>query len=103
MARHGTVRTIGLIGAAAGALLLGGCLSSAEIARINTQQDTERCTGYGFKPGTEAFAKCRFDLDQRRDVERDALVASTTWDGFYTVPPPGPCWYTPWGLRCDPW
>ncbi|MGV6872358.1 hypothetical protein ACUSIJ_06635 [Pseudochelatococcus sp. B33] len=102
MARHEMVRTAGLIGATAGALLLGGCLSSAEIAQLNAEQDIERCTGYGFKPGTEAFAKCRFDLDQRRDAERDALLASTAWGGFYALPP-GPCWHSRWGLRCDPW
>lgn len=96
-----------LIGAACVALFLGGCLSSAEVARMNAERDMNRCTSYGFKPGSEAFARCRFDLDQRRDAEReadrDAVRASTMWGGFYAVPPPGPCWQTPWGLRCDTW
>lgn len=102
MTQHGRVRIVGLISAAVGAVLLGGCLSSAEIARMNAEQDIQRCTSYGFKAGTEAFAKCRFDLDQRRDAERDTMRASAAWDGFYAAPP-GPCWQTPWGLRCEPW
>lgn len=102
MVQRNALRTMGLICAVALASMLGGCLSSAEIAQINAAADTDRCAGYGFKPGTEAFAKCRFDLDRRRDDERAALLEATA-AGPVFVPSPGPCWHTPWGLRCDPW
>lgn len=90
------------LGAALVALLLGGCVSSAEMARINAENDIERCAGYGFKPGTDAFAGCRLELDRRRDEERAALMAAP-FPGPVYVAPPGPCWSTPWGLRCEPW
>ncbi|MFT0893071.1 hypothetical protein [Pseudochelatococcus sp. G4_1912] len=85
------------------ALMLGGCLSSAEIARMNAENDRNRCEGYGFKAGSEAFAKCRFDLDQRRDEEQNAMMAAPIGPPVVYMPPPGPCWNTPWGMRCDAW
>lgn len=56
--------------------LLGGCASRAEIAADHH----ERCIGYGFRQGTEAYANCRLQADtQRRDhreQRRQAIIDS---------------------------
>lgn len=40
------------------AVALSGCVSEAELE----VQDIQKCKSFGFKPGTEAFAKCRQKL-----------------------------------------
>lgn len=41
------------------AAMLGGCISSAEMAARHRQT----CAAYGFQPGTEAYANCLLMLD----------------------------------------
>ena len=62
-----------------GLLMLTAC--SADRGRI-TAADNETCAGYGFKPGTDAFAKRypkavvrNFDGKAGAPTEMDALVA----------------------------
>ena len=54
------------------AALLTACASPAEIAA----RDDATCKGYGFTPGTPAFADCRLRLDEMRNLRRAALIAS---------------------------
>lgn len=51
-------------------MLLGGCASAAERAAARAEKDNAKCAGYGFKPGTEAFAQCRMT----QDVERQRAI-----------------------------
>jgi hypothetical protein len=62
---------------AATALFLAGCQTAAEV-RAN---DEAKCRSYGFRPGTDAFAKClqRIELDRRADF-RAARLQSPMWD-----------------------
>lgn len=52
------------------ALSLAACTSAADRRTL----DEARCRSYGFRLGTEAFAKCLLDLDLSRDADRRALV-----------------------------
>lgn len=52
-------------------LALAGCASSpAEIVL----EDTESCTGFGFRPGTDAFANCRLQLEENRKAREIAAL-----------------------------
>ena len=97
-----SARVAGVCVLIAGTLFLGGCQSSADFARMNAEYDRKRCEDYGFKSGSEAFAKCRYDLDQRRDDDRTAMFSRSMGPQVY-MPPPGPCWNTAWGWRCESW
>jgi hypothetical protein len=44
--------------------LLFGCISAEERA----ERDAAICAGYGFMPGTDAFAGCRLSLVQHRQL-----------------------------------
>jgi len=63
------------------ALALASCVSPEELHR----QDEATCTGYGFHPGTDAFANCM----QRENLARQAIVS---------YPP-----YWGWGYWGGPW
>lgn len=49
---------------------LTGCMSTAEIRA----RDETRCHGYGFRPGTDAFAKCLQNIDLDRSADRRATL-----------------------------
>jgi hypothetical protein len=68
---------IRLAAVAATALLLAGCQTAAEI-RAN---DENKCSAYGFRPNTDAFAEClqRIDLDRRADF-RATRMDPIMWD-----------------------
>jgi len=53
-----------LVGAA---VLLAGCQTTSPEVRLANQNAT--CAGYGFKPGTDAFANCMMQMD--RDEQAD--------------------------------
>jgi hypothetical protein len=58
---------------------LAGCgPSRSEIASA----DTERCSSYGFQPGTEAFANCRMSAD----LQRSSINENRRRDILRTVP-----------------
>jgi hypothetical protein len=64
-----------LLAAAIAALVtLAGCVSEAELR----QQDEAQCAGYGFKPGTDAFASC---LQQENLARRYQLDQIQVWPG----------------------
>ena len=49
--------------------VLFSCLSAEQIAENNRKRiaaDDATCTGYGFKPGTDAYGTCRMNLDNQR-------------------------------------
>lgn len=59
---------------AAALLSMAGCsTTSPEDLHL---ADTQACSGYGFSPGTDEYAKCMFQLDQDRANRRaaDALA-----------------------------
>ena len=58
------------------------CVSPEELRR----QDEATCAGYGFHPGTDAFATC---------LQRESLARR------YSVPAPPP--YRGWGYWGEPW
>ena len=47
--------------------LLGACADQIE---------ADRCVGYGFQPGTEAFANCRMQLAEGRMARAGMVVAA---------------------------
>lgn len=55
------------------AALLAGCQTAAEIRAY----DENKCRGYGFRAGTDAFAEClqRIDLDRRDSLRRSSREA----------------------------
>lgn len=53
-------KTIALAGMAV--LLLAGCLTPAE----QKAADSRECEGYGFAPGSDAFANCMMTIANRR-------------------------------------
>ena len=64
------------------ALSLASCVSPEELRR----EDEATCTGYGFHPGTDAFANC---------LQQESLARR-----YYTLPPP-PYWG--WGYWGGAW
>jgi len=52
---------------------LAGCMSAAEIRA----RDDTRCRGYGFRPGTDAFARCLQNIDLDRSADQRALLYGT--------------------------
>lgn len=47
------------------------------------------CTGYGFRPGTDAMARCVMDLDRDQQARRSAAIRAmnATPQPTFTVPP----------------
>jgi hypothetical protein len=69
------------------ALTLASCVSPEELHR----QDEVTCTGYGFHPGTDAFANCM----QRENLARQAIVSYPPppyWGWGYWGGVRGPYW-----------
>jgi tRNA pseudouridine32 synthase/23S rRNA pseudouridine746 synthase/23S rRNA pseudouridine1911/1915/1917 synthase len=48
--------------------LVAGCVSPEE----QRAMDQRQCTGYGFTPGTDAFANCMMNTSQQRDAQAAA-------------------------------
>jgi hypothetical protein len=90
----------------AACLLLGGCASGHPLdcatglvawndcapgsagynKRISMQRgNQERCSGYGFQPGTDAYAQCLMNLDRDRDQANNALLNAVA-GGFASRP-----------------
>ena len=53
-------------------LPIGGCLTAAEQAREIAASDDAACRDAGTKPGTPAYAKCREDMSNRRQMSQMA-------------------------------
>ena len=76
--------TWALVAGLGSAALLAGCASPAEVAAA----DRQTCAGYGFAPGTDAFANCMMQADARRqkaaaDWQRDQ---QKKWDAQTAAP-----------------
>jgi hypothetical protein len=54
----------------AAALLAGACNTTANLEQRSA--DEARCRSYGFRPATDAFAKCLLQLDLDRSADRRA-------------------------------
>lgn len=64
---------------AAGAVaLLTGCMSVAERRYV----DEGRCAGYGFRPGSDAFAKCLQNIDLDRSADSRAFMYGARGPGI---------------------
>jgi hypothetical protein len=62
------------------AVLLGGCGPSAQelaerAARV-AAADEARCASYGFKKGTDEFARCRLELAKAHEATRAAVISA---------------------------
>ena len=63
------------------AAAVGGCVSP-EAVRVRDQQ---RCAGFGFAPGTNAFATCMMNLGQQRDAQNAAMQRQQEHDQSVTA------------------
>lgn len=50
--------------------ILTGCGLDAALNRMKMAQFREKCAGFGFQPGTDAFANCMM----RQSTERDQFI-----------------------------
>lgn len=50
--------------------LLLGCASQQKLQAA----DSQRCAGYGFKPGTDAFANCMMTQSSQREAQQAAAM-----------------------------
>lgn len=59
-------------------VLVAGCVDSAPTRADQQAADQERCSAYGYAPGSDAFADCMMRRDEHRErrVERD----QAKWD-----------------------
>ncbi|CAN7202986.1 hypothetical protein LJR251_000544 [Rhizobium rhizogenes] len=62
-------------------LLLSGCQTAEEIRAA----DQSRCSGYGFRAGTQNFANCMMNQDLSRRADQRAFMESN--DDFFWGPP----------------
>lgn len=59
-----------LVVIAAAGLLVGACNTTSTLERRTA--DEARCRSYGFRPATDAFAKCLLQVDLDRSADRRA-------------------------------
>lgn len=57
-----------LVVVTAAGLLVGACNTTSTLERRTA--DEARCRTYGFRPATDAFAKCLLQLDLDRSADR---------------------------------
>jgi hypothetical protein len=62
------MRTVSFSVLATAITLLAGCVSPEE----QRAMDQRQCSGYGFTPGTDAFANCMMNVTQQRDAQTAA-------------------------------
>lgn len=59
--------------------LLAGCSTTPALQGPTPEMiaaaDNERCIGYGFKPGTDAYADCRLRIEEARQANYRAAAA----------------------------
>ena len=96
---------LALLGLAA--LALSGCISVEEARAQRDAFDDAECRNFGARPGTDAYVRCRTDLQRNRAIESEArrpVVVTSVWgDPFFGpsfVSPHPYCRPTPFGLRC---
>jgi hypothetical protein len=62
------MRVLAFVAASASVLVLAGCVSPEE----QRAMDQAKCSGFGFAPGTEAFAHCMMGISQQREAQEAA-------------------------------
>jgi hypothetical protein len=62
-------------------LLLSSCQTMTPEER--RAADLSTCRGYGFRPGTDAIARCLLDIDLDRRADNRAWEARVNRDMFY--------------------
>lgn len=72
------MRSARILLAAALAASLAGCMSVAE----RRHADESRCAGYGFRPRSDAFAKCLQNIDLDRSADSRAFMYGSRGPGF---------------------
>lgn len=73
----------------AAGLLAGGCNTTSKLEQRSA--DETRCRSYGFRPASDAFAKCLLQLDLDRSADRRSM------SGYpYVGGPRGYGWYRGW-------
>jgi hypothetical protein len=85
------------------AFALAGCQTVEEARAQRNAVDDADCRSYGAKPGSEAYVRCRTELQRNRAIENEARRPVVVTTGFYSDPffAPRPyCRPTPFGLRC---
>jgi hypothetical protein len=55
-------------------LILTALIALAACAEHDRAVDVDRCTGYGFRPGTDQFANCLMYVDQQRRSDSRAAA-----------------------------
>jgi hypothetical protein len=68
--RRTLITTAMLAAGALGALALGGCVSTQELAA----RDAAECTSYGATFGTQDYLMCRLLKDQQHRIERAEAI-----------------------------
>ncbi len=70
------MRPIGVLAVGLGLALLAGCGPTPEeqaaMAAAQRASDQEKCTGFGFTPGTDAFARCMMQIVTQREAQAAA-------------------------------
>lgn len=69
---------------------LAACTTAAE----QKAADEKKCEGYGFKAGTNSFAKCMMVIDQNRAKMRDQDMNAMQMEETMMMAPgcAGACW-----------
>jgi hypothetical protein len=60
-------------------LPMGACLTAAEQARETEANDDAACRDAGTKPGTPAYAKCREDVANQRQMAARIGMQNQMW------------------------
>jgi hypothetical protein len=78
-------------------VLLGGCVSEAEVKARQASIDDGKCQSYGSKPGEPAYVQCRAQLDAARSQAQATALA-----GMAATPAPAP-WQPSPGVYSGMW
>ncbi|WP_069880830.1 hypothetical protein [Bosea sp. BIWAKO-01] len=76
-------------------VLISGGLAACQTITAAEQRsaDEVRCRSYGFRPGTDAFAKCLLDVDLARAAARLYRFENAGGPGWGYYPYGGRPWY----------
>jgi hypothetical protein len=51
--------------------MIAGCADGAQSRTRRQVSDQQRCSSYGYEPGTDAFANCMMHRDEKREYQRE--------------------------------
>ena len=52
-------------------MALSGCVDPGRTRADHRASDEQRCTSYGYVPGSDAFADCMMHRDEKREFKKD--------------------------------